>query len=301
MSRWGVITANRRGKAETGCAPELFAPASCQFFKLWSIIPVMKLKTKLLAERFTALFAGWPGVECVSLNEAAMSDTLDPYFALVLDVFFSGPVPEPDTRRTLYGEDTAAFENSGYRLKDRFLIGDLPVRVEYKGVTQIEDLVSYADTKTASLWIIKDAGTYGFYRLVHGEILFSRTGWIDRIRDRIGNASGEFWTRLREVNQSKMEHFLNDLGAALYQGDDFFSLISAAGFIKHACLTLFCINHRFEPSHRSYGDQVLALPELPESFAAQLEIFLSDKEGGASAERRYALAKLIARGVISLV
>jgi hypothetical protein len=96
-----------------------------------------------------------------------------------------------------------------------------------------------------------------------------------------------------------MEHFLNDLGAALYQNDDFFYLISASGFIKHACLTLFCINHRFEPSHRAYYKQAALLPVLPDSFAAELEIFL--KAGPESTmERRYSLAKLIARGIVAL-
>ncbi|MDR1909591.1 MAG: DUF4037 domain-containing protein [Spirochaetaceae bacterium] len=260
----------------------------------------MKIKTKILADRLVALFSGWPGVECVSLNEAAMPDTLDPYFALVLDVFFSAPIPPPEERRGLYGEDVTAFENSSHHLKDRFLIGDMPVRVEYKSIAQIEELASYADTRADSLWLIKDSGTYGFYRLTQGEVLYRRSGWIDKVRERLLAAQDDFWERLRDVNQSKMEHFLNDLGAALYQGDDFFSLISAAGFIKHACLTLFCVNRRFEPSHRAYGAQVLELPELPESFAAQLEIFLSHREGGASAERRYTLAKLIARGIISL-
>lgn len=261
---------------------------------------LMNIKTKLLADRFTALFAQWPGVECVILNEAAGSGILDPYFALVLDVLYSAPIPKPEERLALYGSDISAFENSNHQLKDRFLVGDLPVRMEYKSTAQVEDLTAYTDSKTESLWIIKDSGTYGFYRLTQGQILFSRSTWIDGIRDRVLNAKEDFWLRLRDVNQSKMEHFLNDLGAALYQGDDFFSLISAAGFIKHACLTLFCINKHFEPSHRAYGEQVIKLPELPESFAAQLEIFLSDKEGGASAERRYTLAKLIARGIIAL-
>jgi hypothetical protein len=173
------------------------------------------------------------------------------------------------------------------------------VRLEFKSTAQIEELVSFADTKRDFLWLIKDSGTYGFYRLAHGEIMYSRSGWIDGIRKRLLMADNQFWDRLREVNQSKMEHFLNDLGAALYQSDDFFYLISAAGFIKHACLTLFCINHRFEPSHRGYYKQAASLPVLPDSFAAQLEIFLSQGPESTQ-ERRYSLAKLIARGIVAL-
>ncbi|GHV88885.1 hypothetical protein AGMMS50267_12450 [Spirochaetia bacterium] len=259
----------------------------------------MKLKTKIMADRFVSVLSQWPGLECITLNEAAMPDTLDPYFALVLDVFHSGPIPGPDERRTLYGADVAAFETSNQTKKDRLLAGDLPVRLEFKSTAQIEELVSFADTKRDSLWLIKDSGTYGFYRLVHGEIMYNRSGWIDGIRKRLLTVDNEFWDRLREVNQSKMEHFLNDLGAALYQGDDFFYLISASGFIKHACLTLFCINRRFEPSHRGYYSQAAALPMLPDSFAAQLELFLS-QASESTLERRYALAQLIARGIVAL-
>jgi hypothetical protein len=259
----------------------------------------MKYKTKVLADRFISVLAAWPGVECVSLNEAALPDTLDPYFALILDVFYSGVIPETEERRLQYGEDAAAFETSSQSSKDRFLIGDIPVRLEYKSTRQIEELAAIADTRREDLWFIKDSGTYGFYRLAQGEILYSRSGWIQQIRERLAGLGDEFWISVRDANQSKMEHFLGDLGAALIQGDDFYYLISSSGFIKAACLTLFCINRRFEPSHRAYYKQVIELPVLPESFGAQLETFLRGGPDGTM-ERRYSLAQLIAREIVAL-
>jgi hypothetical protein len=259
----------------------------------------MKYKTKILVDRFTDILSGWPGVECISLNEAALPDTLDPYFALILDVFHSGPIPGPEERHRLYGADVAAFETSNRGDKDRFLIGDLPVRLEYKETGKVEELVSLADTRQEQLWLIKDSGTYGYYRLINGEILYRRTDWIEKIRERLLNLDEPFWHQIRDAHQSKMEHFLSDLGAALIQGDDFYYLISASGFIKTACLTLFCVNHRFEPSHRAYYKQVLELPILPESFPAQFETFLGN-EKGMTPERKYSLAQLIARGILVL-
>jgi hypothetical protein len=259
----------------------------------------MKYKTKVLIERLIPVLSNWQEVECVTLNEAALPDTLDPYFALILDVFYNNAIPGLEERRTQYGENIAAFETTNQEKKDRFLAGDLPVRIEYKSTGQIEELVSFLDVKRESLWLIKDSGTYGFYRLVHGQVLFSRSGWIDKIQRQLGEPDDEFWSRLREVNQYKMEHFLCDLGAALMQGDDFYYLISSSSFIKYACLTLFCLNRRFEPSHRAYYRQVRELPVLPESFSTQLETFLSgDPE--ITAERKYALAQLIARNIIAL-
>jgi len=259
----------------------------------------MKYKTKLLVDRFASILSQWPGVECVSLNEAALSDTLDPYFAVILDVYYRDSIPGADERQRLFGEDLEAFETSGKGYKDRFLIGDNPIRLEYKLIRRIEEVIGIADTRLESLWLIKDKGTYGFYRLTEGEIVFSRNDWIKDIRRRLGALGDEFWQTMRNAYESKMEHYLSDLGAALMQEDDFFYLISSVGFIKNACLTLFCINRCFEPSHRAYYKRVLELKELPESFKVYFENFLrADPE--LTKERRFSLAQLMARGIIAL-
>ena len=259
----------------------------------------MKYKTQKLVERFTGLISQWPGVECITLNEAAQADILDPYFALILDVFISAPIPDALNRCYAYGNDVAAFESSGQNEKDRFLIGDIPVRLEYKDIKNVKELVSIVDTNINSLWLIKDSGTYSFYRLAHGDVIFSRGTWIHDIRKQLEKTSEMFWLETRGSAQSKMEHFLSDLGASSFQGDEFHYLLASAGFIKMACLTLFCVNRRFEPSHRAYYRQVLELPVLPKAFAAQLENFL-DTETDASMERRFKLATLIARGIVAL-
>ncbi|MDR1586664.1 MAG: DUF4037 domain-containing protein [Treponema sp.] len=259
----------------------------------------MKYKTKLLVDRFSKILSKWPGVECIILNEAALSDTLDPYYALILDVFFSASIPGTEERRRLYGDDVAAFEYSAPNEKDRFLIGDIPVRIEYKFTGKTEEMVSIADTNLDSLWLIKDSGTYGFYRLVNGEVVFSRNNWIAGIKKRLENLGEPFWKETRGAVQSKMEHFLLDLGAASFQHDDFHYLVSSAGFCKTACLTLFCVNHRFEPSHRAYYKQVRELPVLPDSFCAEFENFLRN-DPDTTMERRFALARVIARGIIAL-
>jgi len=259
----------------------------------------MKYKTKVLVERFTGILSSWEGVECITLNEAAQPDTLDPYFALILDVFYSAPIPGADDRCHLYGDDVAAFESSGLNEKDRFLIGDIPVRLEYKKTSKIDELVNIACTNHESLWLIKDSGTYGFYRLANCDIVFSRSNWIHDIRKRLENTGDFFWQEMRNAVQLKMEHFLSDLGAACFQQDKFHYLIASAGFIKAACLTLFCINRRFEPSHRAYNKQVCELPVLPESFPAEFNNFLDNKTD-ADLDSRFYLAKLIAQKIIML-
>jgi hypothetical protein len=259
----------------------------------------MKYKTKLLVERFTGILSEWEGVECITLNEAAQSDTLDPYFALILDIFYSSPIPDADKRSSLYGDDVAAFENYGQSEKDRFLIGDIPVRLEYKKTSKIDELVNIACAKHESLWFIKDSGTYGFYRLANCDVIFSRSNWIHDVRKRLENVPDRFWIEMRSVVQLKMEHFLSDLGAACFQGDKFHYLIASAGFIKTACLALFCVNKRFEPSHRAYFKQVCELPVLPPKFSAEFQTFL-ENNADTELDSRFYLAKLIAQKIIML-
>jgi len=259
----------------------------------------MKYKTKLLVDRFTDILSRWEGVECITVNEAAIPDILDPYFALILDVFCSAPIPGAEERCRLYGDDVAAFESSGEDAKDRFLIGNIPVRLEFKKTGIINEFIDIACTSHESLWLIKDSGTYGFYRMANCEIVFSRTNWINDVREKLNHIGDKFWTQMRSAVQSKMEHFLSDLGAACFQGDKFHYLIASAGFIKTACLTLFCINRRFEPSHRAYYKQVCELPVLPGSFAAEFKTFL-DNDSSADLDSRFYLAKLMAQKIISL-
>ena len=259
----------------------------------------MKYKIKALTGRFVSLLSQWRTVECISLNEAAGASILNPYFALILDVYYGGPIPQPEDRARLYGEDAVMFETSESGNKDRFFIGDIPLRFEYKPLNKIEELVLLADTKKESLWLIKDSGTYGYYRLAYGEILFSRSGWIDGIQKRLAALDDTFWKQMREGSQSKMEHLLSDLGAALVNDDEFHYMISSALFIKTACLTLFSINRCFEPSHRGYSKKVLELPVLPESFKAQFSTFIRES-AELTMERKYSLAQLIAREIIAL-
>ena len=259
----------------------------------------MKFKTKQLVDRLANIICQWPGVECISLNEAALPDTLDPYFALIMDIYHSDPIPAPEEREALYGEGVILFETSRQGNKDRFLIDDIPVRLEYKSVTMIDELVNIADTQLKSLWLIKDSGTYTFYRLSHGEIIYTRSSWMDDIRKRLKQLSDEFWNVMRSTHESKMQHFLNDLGAAFMRNDEFFYLISSAGFIKNAYLALFCINRRFEPSHRAYYKQVLELKKSPDSFRSYAETFLRSDED-LTMERKYSVAQLIAREIVAL-
>ncbi|MDR1230109.1 MAG: DUF4037 domain-containing protein [Spirochaetaceae bacterium] len=256
----------------------------------------MKRKTLELAQRLAGTVSSWEGVEAVTLNEAAEGDALDPHFALALDVYHAQPLPPPEERKVRYG-GVDVYEST--LTKDRFLSGDIPVRIEFKWTPKVESLVNIACGKKEALHAASGAGTYGYYRLVECHVLYSRGDWLSGIRKKLLTLGRDFWDELRGAYQSKMEHCLSDLGAALFSDDNFYFLVSSAGFIKMAALTLFCINCRFEPSHRFYYQQVRSLQTLPDSFDAQIETFLSPS-AEVTMERKYGVAQIIARDIISL-
>lgn len=258
----------------------------------------MKPKVRELAEQLAASLSALESVECICVNEAAATDTLDPYFALILDVYLSGPLSPTAKRTALYPSHTL-FETSPNGTKDRFLVGELPVRVEYKYTSRIEELSAIALRAGSDLWKIRDSGTYVFYRLTHCKVLYTKTDWLEKTVETLTNLSDTFWAQMRSFYQSTMDHFLNDLGASLIQNDSFHYLISASGFIKHACSALLMENGQFEPSHRGYFDQVTALKTLPDEFTTRFESFLRP-DSELHPERKYDIAKLIAKSIVGL-
>ncbi len=260
---------------------------------------MVKHKTRQLSDTLVGIISSWDGVECITLNEAAMPDTLDPYFALILDVYHSGGIPPVDARRAAYGKMVAAFETSPLHAKDRFLIDGLPVRVELKLTDKIDSQVAIAANPSSSMWSLHRTGTYMFYRLQKGVMLYQKSDWLEGVREKLAALPDSFWEQLRRANESRMEHYVADLGAAVAQGDDFHYLISSAGFIKHACMALFCANCRFEPSHRAYSEQIKELAVLPDDFPGRLDSFLRNDEE-MTPERKFSLAQLIARSVMAL-
>lgn len=258
----------------------------------------MKPKVRELAERLVQAISAWESVEAVCLNEAAAADTLDPYFALILDVYVSAPVPPASERESSFPPHSV-FETSPTGTKDRFLVGELPVRIEYKSVTRIEELTGIALRSGSDLWKIRDSGTYVFYRLVHCKPLFERSDWLRRETARLSTLGDSFWVQMRSFYESTMDHYLADLGASIVREDSFHYLIASANFINSACAALFMQNGEFEPSHRGYLSRIPELTELPDDFAGRFESFLRP-DSELSPARKYEIAKLIAVSIVNL-
>ncbi|MEW5815254.1 MAG: hypothetical protein AB1798_07655 [Spirochaetota bacterium] len=255
----------------------------------------MKHKVETVTEQLTDMIKTWHSVDAITLADSADIDILDPYFFLSLDVYYKGGISDPEHRRKVF-VNAIAFESSQVSNKDRFLINDLPVRIEYKDMDVIDDSIKRCE---AYLRVFKRTGTYMYYRLEKGHVLFQKSPWLDETRKKLSNMPEHFWKILRSSFQSTMAHCLGDLEAADMRGDNFFYLISSAFFIKSLCSLVFTINRRFEPSGRKCHDMILSLPQLPENFRGRFESILR-QDDVLSPSRRREVAELLAKSLIAM-
>lgn len=254
----------------------------------------MKHRVERIATSLVSVIASWECTECIAVGEHAEKDTLDPHFALVLDVYTSGRIPEPAARQAAFG-DPGAFESALVQTKDRFFLEGLPIRVEYKRCTEVDRLLGHS---LEFLKILKNSGTYPLYRLQTARILFDRSGWILGARSGLAGLGDDFWNVMHRTFLRKMEHSYADLGEAVMCGDDFYYILATAGFLRFAAASIFMINRRFEPSHREIDEQLHNLPRLPDDFLGAWETFLSP-EAPSARQRKFKLAELIARKLVA--
>jgi hypothetical protein len=249
-------------------------------------------KAKLIVEKITGIIKEWPSVDSVLMGKLISEEFYDPYYFLSLDVYHSGSIPHAAERGKEF-RFGMAFE-SQVKGKDRLIVDDVPVRIDYKSVSRITELVE--DKEPAPM---RGTGTYVFYRILNADICYDRSGWIPQIREKLKNMPDTFWNSVRFAFQSRMEHCLSDLGAASMRNDELFFLISAVNFLQSVCSVLFAINKRFEPSFRLFSEQVKALPVLPESFLARFDTLIRNGSD-FTPSRKYEVAEFLAKSILTL-
>ena len=254
----------------------------------------MLTRARAIAERLCTAVSGWPETEAVVLILSG-EDSFDPYLFAALDVYTAGEVRDTDRRRSQFG-DIVAFESSPVTMKDRFLCEEVPVRIEYKTTARFDRLIEFARVGVAGF---RDTGTYAFYRIEKGELLFSRTGWLERLRSHLGRLPASFWARLADAQKAQLEHLYSDLGAAEMRGDELYFTISAGRLVGTLCALLFTVNRLFEPGGRSMAAMLPALAKVPDSLPANLESFVRQSDGMSMHQRRE-LAELMVKSVLSL-
>lgn len=254
----------------------------------------MKQKAREAVEQLRSALESWQEITAVGLH-AYGDDLYDPYFALSLDVYTKTPVREPSAREPAFG-NAGAFESSLLTHKDRFLLNQIPVRLEYKLTDRFDGLVAAAMNGDCHL---RDARTYAFRRVVDAEPIISRGTWFTTMRASLTRLPDRFWTELRASQSATAEHLYADVSAAAMRDDAFYYTMASGRFVVGLCALLFTINRQFEPSPRRFRGEVLDLPTLPDSFPANLENFVR-QDSGLSMSQRAELAELMVTSVLSL-
>ncbi len=253
----------------------------------------MKRKIQQSLDQIVQVLREWDSID--TLTHIQISDDIyDPYFFISLDVYYRGEIPDSKKRSEMF-DFAGGVETSGFNRKDRFLVDDIPFRLEYKDIQRFESII--ADSK-ANAVAIRDSGTYMFHRIMISQVIFQKTSWIDGARNDLRDLSEDFWQGARASAQVSMEHYLGDLSAAVIREDDIFYYVSLSGFIKSALRTLFALNRTFEPSPRLISDKAINLEILPDSFNGLLESLLRREDGPLTRKRE--IAELLAKRIIQL-
>lgn len=254
----------------------------------------MQQKVERAIERVVGIVRSWSSVDAVVALESG-EDIYDPYFFVSLDIYYSGELPSREEREAQFS-DVFAFETLDPDRKDRFLLDEIPFRLEYKDEARFDELFRQAKKSAA---VLRDGGTYPFYRIQNGRELFIESNWLGKMQDAVANLPEEFWDQLRTTYQARMEHNLNDLAAAVVREDQLFYMISLANFVRSICGVLLAVNREFEPSDRRLAETVRNLEVLPESFRGRFDSLLR-QEPDLTPERKSEIATLFAKSVMAL-
>ena len=255
----------------------------------------MKRKVERISSSISEILKNIPGVDSILLNESTEIDIINPYFFLSIDVYYTGAFPAAPERQKLF-EDAGAFESSHINMKDRFFIEDLPIRIEYKNKERIDSIMN---DKEGSMWAFHENGTYMFYRLQNGIIMYQSSNWISKIRAKLINLPEIFWGAIRDSSLRSLEHFLVDLSSASINNDNLFYIVSLSGYIKSLCSFMFAVNRKFEPSRRRLSDQILQLDKLPENFIGRFDSLIGENPEFPPSRKRE-VAKLLTKSLIYL-
>ncbi len=247
-----------------------------------------------VAHHISDILSSWDEVDA-AFELAYGEDRYDPYLALSIDAYLSAPIRDPDQRHGAFSE-AGAFESAILGNKDRFLAGDLPVRIEYKLTSRFMELVRAAQEGRC---LLRAARTFAFYRLSHGEPLFVRNDWFGAARDSISSLPSSFWTSVLQVQIATLDHLLSDLQAATARQDPFYFTVASGRFASQVVAVLFALNRMFEPSPRLMQSYVGQIPDVPDSFKGNLEHFCR-ADAVITMDQKTEIAALMARELSAL-
>lgn len=240
--------------------------------------------------------AGSPEVECVQRIPYLAAMPSSPLFCLKLDLFFRGPIPQfPDRLKAL--PSIQFVETSLSREKDRFFMNQMPIHLDYKTVSQVEEELADLDLPDPPL---RQDTTYSLFRLYHGIPVHTKSAWIRGVKAKLEALSDDFWGFQKTNLASRLEHLLSDMAAANFNRDGMFFQIAQARFLETLAELLFAFNRQFLGPPEELKFQIEGLDVLPSGFTGYFETMLRD-DSTIDRDRRVSLARRLAEGVLGIL
>ncbi len=254
-------------------------------------------KINQLVETILQGMAQGAEVECVQripYHGAGMISS--PLFCLKMDIFYRGPIPR-------YPERLAALPPPQYletamtREKDRFFLDRMPIHLDYKEVSKIDEELEELGKPDSPF---RQETTYSLFRLYHGIPVHTKSDWIRGVKAQLETMPEGFWTFQRRNLAGRLEHQLSDLAAAVFNRDGMFFQIGLARFLETLAELLFAVNRQFLSPTEELKFQIDGLEILPAGFTGYFDSLLRE-DSGFDRDRRLALARHLAEGALALV
>lgn len=250
------------------------------------MLPLAQETVNQLLERLERL----EGLEAILRLPIMPFEYAEPLFSLKLDVFLRDHLPSRSERKALM-EGARHFEASRRKPKDRFFWQKVPVHVEYKLCSQWEELLETLE-KSHYHW---DGSTYPLFRVTEGIVLWDRSGWVKRQKERLLSLPFQFYEIHLTYLRDRLEHLLSDLRIAYHARDRLMYQMTLGRFLETLVEAWFTQNRSFMPPFDQIQARLRELEDLPEGALGILDVLTRDD---VDWERRLEVAQKATQGVI---
>ena len=255
----------------------------------------MRLKVKKIVKEIAEGLNNIPCVEMVSMVNSEL-DIYDPYFSIQIDVFCTDVFPTVEDRLNVFS-DGWIFETHLSSVIDNFLVGDLPVQINYSFTSTIDNLLKEWEEED---WIYNPGETYILYRLSNSELFFNRTGWAPKIRQQLEDLPAIFWSMLQISLLAQLDHCFGNMKAAELKEDELFFSVTLIAFLECYTAMMFAINEEFEPDIKHRFSDVQELEIIPEHFKTEY-LGLFSVNQGYTMSRKLEVSKILLQTIAPMV
>ncbi|MBN2736664.1 MAG: hypothetical protein JXR70_06755 [Spirochaetales bacterium] len=255
----------------------------------------MKRKVNEIVKKYSEKLTGISNIEAILVNDRAANDVYDPNFTIDFDIFHKGELVTPDKRQEIL-ENPAFFETSPVYPVDQFLVDNLPVHLNYKDINGISQVL---DRITKKEWVYRKEMSSVLYRILKGQVIYSKNGWVNSTREQISGISDWFWQRVLDSTRFLLETNLQSLNLSVVTKNHLLYQTSLATIIDSISSFIFALHRQHKPSTELILSAVKTLENATSEFISWFEaLIIPDSE--LNPEKKYEIATRLTKWINSL-